>query len=170
MPAEPRHRAGSRQVGVELFILIAVVAVVVLAVVTLSSGYPGSARRPNVSIAGTPVTLGDVPLDTPGPALSGSGGGRSECRPGARGTNRANPRGERESSGVGERLLENGTVTPKASAGVSRDTSSSIPHGETPSGTVVHRCRNGAEVTRTGGSPISHSTGLLVGLRSRWRV
>jgi hypothetical protein len=41
-------------------------------------------------------------------------------------------------SGVGWWLLENGTVTPKASAGVSRDTSSSIPHGETPSGAVVH--------------------------------
>jgi hypothetical protein len=35
------------------------------------------------------------------------------------------------------RLLENGIVTPKASAGVSRDTSPVIPHGETPSGAVV---------------------------------
>ena len=83
-------------------------------------------------------------------------------------------------SGVEWWLLENGTVTPKASAGVSRDTSSSIPHGETPSGAVVHSCRNGAEVTRTGGSPISCSTsfpgGVEVSMESlilaqdeRWR-
>jgi len=80
------------------------------------------------------------------------------------------PSGWPGGSGVEWWLLENGTVTPKASAGVSRDTSPSIPHGETPSGAVVHSCRNGAEVTRTGGSPISCSTVFLVGLKSRWRV
>ena len=47
------------------------------------------------------------------------------------------PQGWPGGSGVEWWLLENGTVTPKASAGVSRDTSSSIPHGETPSGAVV---------------------------------
>jgi hypothetical protein len=76
----------------------------------------------------------------------------------------------RRRAGVEWWLLENGTVTPKASAGVSRDTSPSIPHGETPSGAVVQSCRNGAEVTRTGGSPISCSTSFPVGLKSRWRV
>ena len=40
------------------------------------------------------------------------------------------PHGWPGGSGVEWWLLENGTVTPKASAGVSRDTSPSIPHGE----------------------------------------
>ena len=119
-------------------------------------------RPENLSPGGLTRTL------LAGPALRGSGGGRGECRLGARGTVRDLGRGAR--SGVGQRLLENGIVTPKASAGVSRDTSPSIPHGETPSGAIVQSCRNGAEVTRTGSSPISCSTRFPVGSRSRWRV
>ena len=52
-------------------------------------------------------------------------------------------------AGVEWWLLENGTVTPKASAGVSRDTSSSIPHGETPSGAAVHCQPEGTQWSRT---------------------
>ena len=63
--------------------------------------------------------------------------------------------GRPDRSGVEWWLLENGTVTPKASAGVSRDTSPLIPHGDVTNefslGATVHSCRNGA-VTRSGSS------------------
>src|SRR5262249_27005536 len=67
-------------------------------------------------------------------------------------------------------LLENGTVTPKASAGVSRDTSPSIPHGETPSGATVHASRKELSGSDPGGSPISHRAGSPARSKSRWRV
>jgi hypothetical protein len=60
-------------------------------------------------------------------------------------------------------LLENGTVTQQASAGVSRDTSPSIPHGETPSGAAVHASRKELSGSDPGGSPISSSVGFRRG-------
>ena len=79
----------------------------------------------------------------------------NECRLGALGTT-SRPRVRRR-AGVEWWLLENGTVTQQASAGVSRDTSPSSPHGETPSGAAVHASRKELSGSEPGGSPISRS-------------